>query len=53
MAVTSPAERAALHGTVRAGAPPEAFASILEAAVRPVLPAADWLRLSRDLALAA
>ncbi|WP_374570411.1 hypothetical protein [Phenylobacterium sp.] len=46
-------ERAALLGGVKASAPPEAFAAVLEAAARPTLSDGEFAELGRDLALAA
>lgn len=41
----NPAERGALLGGMKAGAPPEAFAAVLELAARPTLSADEWADL--------
>jgi hypothetical protein len=46
----NPAERAELLGGVKAGAPPQAFAAVLQE-VRPLISVEDWADLGRRLAL--
>ncbi|HYD99671.1 MAG TPA: hemerythrin domain-containing protein [Alphaproteobacteria bacterium] len=46
-------ERAGLLGLMRQGAPPEAFAAVLDHAARPLLPPEEWRDLAARLDLAA
>lgn len=49
----TPAERAGLLSGMKAGAPAEAFAAVIERAARPTLQARDFDRLAGELGLAA
>ncbi|WP_207779288.1 hypothetical protein [Zavarzinia aquatilis] len=49
----TPAERAGLLSGMKAGAPAEAFAAVIELAAKPSLPARDFDRLAGELGIAA